>query len=172
MTETDSIQGKATSRKRLKLLLVPLALLVLCAMLLLSSIALDRILHPITRSTDCGEVASAFVHALMTGDARLARSLAVSDAGIDRWMSTRRGFSCPFSLDIESSVGTMVCGYGSPDEPNEWSCGYSFICTLRGGYKFSASQIELKGKPDGCRVTHWSQPCEAYGWTEIGEKCW
>lgn len=69
---------------------------------------LPRFLYPVSRSTDCGWGARAFTDALMTGDARLARSLTVSDAGIAAWMAARRGVSCPFSWDDETSTG-LVC---------------------------------------------------------------
>jgi hypothetical protein len=116
-------------------------------MLLVSSIALDRILRPIARSTDCGRVARAFADALIEGDAHLARSLAVTDASIDDWMSVRRGFSCPFSFFDETGIG-MVCGYGAAGESNKWSCGSSYAC-LRGTTTSTLIQSKLELKPKG-----------------------
>lgn len=157
-------------RSRPKRLLVVLwASLGACVLLFGFGIMLARLMDPVSRSTDCVRVARAFTDALMTGDARLARSLTVSDAGIDAWMSARRGFSCPFSLDIEASVGSMVCGSGN-DAPTEYSCGFTYFCWLGGSYLFRLETIDLQQKAEGCRVTFWSPPCEAFG-DEVGETC-
>ncbi len=157
-------------RSRPKRLLVVLgASLGACLILFGLGIMLPRLIYPVSRSTDCGRVARAFADALMTGDARLARSLAVSDAGIDAWMAARRGFSCPFSLDIEAYESSLVCG-SSNNAPTEYSCGYNYFCGLGGSYLFRLETIDLQQKAEGCRVTFWSPPCEALG-DEVGEKC-
>ena len=161
---------RGIQRSRSRLLLVVLgAGLGLCLILFGLGIVLPRILDPVTRSTDCGRVARAFTDALMTGDAGLARSLAVSDAGIDAWMSTRRGFSCPFSLDFEAYDSSMVCG--SSNLSTEWDCGFHYFCRLGGRYLFRIAGIELEQKAEGCRVTYWSEPCEAFGDEVFGEWC-
>jgi hypothetical protein len=133
-----------------------------CLILFALGLVLEGILDPVTRSTDCGRVARAFADALRNGDARLARSLAVSDTGIDDWMSVRRGSSCPFSLDIDAYDAPMVCSY-SNDDAATWSCGYHYLCRLGGWYLFRLDMIELEQTAEGCRVTQWSQPCEAFG---------
>ncbi len=160
----------SVQRFRPKRLLVILgASLGACVLLFGLGMMLARLIDPVSRSTDCARVAGAFTDALMTGDAGLARTLAVSDAGIAEWMSARRGFSCPFSLDIEASVGSMVCGSGN-NAPTEYSCGFSYFCGLGGSYLFRLETIDLEQKAEGCRVTSWSPPCEAFG-DEVGEKC-
>lgn len=156
-------------RSRPKRLLVVLgASLGACVILFGLGIMLARLIYPVSRSTDCGRVARAFTDALMTGDARLARSLAISDAGIDAWMSARRGVSCPFSWDDETSTG-LVCGAEGPEGSEQWNCGFSYAC-IRRDYYFTLESLELEQMPDGCRVTYWSPPCEAFG-DEVGEKC-
>ena len=127
-------------------------------------------LDPVSRSTDCGRVARTFADALRTGDTRLARSLTVSDAGIAEWMSARPGFSCPFSLDLDAYESGMVCGY-SGNDPDEWNCGHHYFCWLGGRYLFRLETIELEQKVEGCRVTYWSEPCEAFGDEVFGDKC-
>ncbi len=141
----------------------------ICLILFGLGIVLPRILDPVSRSTNCGRVASAFAEALRTGDDRLARSLAVSDVGIEEWMSARRGFSCPFSLDIEASESSLVCG-SSNNAPTEYGCGFYYLCSLGGSYLFRLETIDLQQKAEGCRVTHFSPPCEAFG-EEVGERC-
>lgn len=141
-----------------------------CLILFGLGITLPRLIDPVSRSTDCGRVARAFTDALMTGDARLARSLAASDAGIEEWMSARRGFSCPFSLDIEASESSLVCG-SSNNASTEYSCGYNYFCRLGGSHLFRLETIELDQKAEGCRVTFWSPPCEAFGDEVFGNKC-
>ncbi len=161
---------RGIKRPRSSLLLVVLGTgLGVCLILFGLGIALPRILDPVTRSTDCGRVARAFVDAIRTGDARLARSLAVSDAGIVEWMSTRRGFSCPFSLDLEAYDSSMVCG--SSNLSTEWNCGFHYFCWLGGRYLFRLERIELEQRAEGCRVTYWSEPCEAFGDEVFGDKC-
>ncbi len=44
-----------------------------------------------------------------------------------------------------------------------WSCGYHYLCRLGGWYLFRLDMIELEQTAEGCRVTQWSQPCEAFG---------
>ncbi len=162
---------RGTKRSRSRLLLGVLgAGLGVCLILFGLGIVLPRNLDPVSRSTDCGRVARAFTDALMTSDARLARSLAASDAGIDEWMSERRGFSCPFSLDLEAYDSSMICG-SSNKYPTEWNCGFHYFCRLGGLYLFSLEPIELEQKAEGCRVTYWSKPCEAFGDEVFDEKC-
>jgi len=162
---------KELQRSRSRLLLGVLgAGLGLCLILFGLGIVLPRILDPVSRSTNCGRVASAFAEALRTGDARLARSLAVSDAGIVEWMSVRQGFSCPFSLDLDAYESGLVCGH-SDNAPDEWNCGHQYICWLGGWYLFRLETIELEQKVEGCRVTYWSEPCEAFGNEILDEKC-
>ncbi len=84
-------------------------------------------------------------------------------------MSARRGFSCPFSLDIEASESSLVCGSGNK-APTEDSCGFNYFCRLGDSYLFRLETIDLEQKVEGCRVTFWSPPCEAFG-DEVGEKC-
>lgn len=163
--------GATRPRRVRRLLLIP-ALLLLggCALLLLSAILVTRIIEPVERSADCGQVARAFVDALMNGDARLARSLSISDAGIDGWMAVRRGVSCPFSWDEETSTG-MVCGVDEREGAEKWNCGFSYACVRR-DYYFTLEVIELEQTPDGCRVTYWSEPCETAGAAEwASSKC-
>ena len=84
-------------------------------------------------------------------------------------MSARRGFSCPFSLDIEASESSLVCGSGNK-APTEDSCGFNYFCRLGDSYLFRLETIDLEQKVEGCRVTFWSPPCEAFG-DEVVEKC-
>ena len=117
------------------------------------------IVDPIERSADCGRVARAFVDAPMEGDARIVRALSASDAGIDRWMTTRRGVSCPFSWDDETSTG-LVCKVDEREASEKWSCGFSCACVRR-DYYFSIQAVELQQTPEGGRVTYWSEPHES-----------
>ncbi len=156
----DSPSSRTRSRRVPRLLLLaPLVLVGVCALLLLSYILISRIVYPVEHSADCDMVARAFVNALMEGDARLARALSVSAAGIDRWMATRRGVACPFSWDDETSTG-MVCGVDECQAPEEWSCGFSYAC-IRRDYYFRVEAVELEQTPEGCRVTYWSEPRES-----------
>lgn len=126
----------------------------------------SSLLDPVTRSSDCPRVASAFVDALRDGDERLVRSLTSSDHDIAEWFATRRGYGCPFSLDLDASVGSVVCG--GPDANGRWSCGYHYLCSLGEVYAFDVDNIELEQQETRCKVTAWSKPCETFGWAEIG----
>lgn len=141
------------------LLLAPLILIASCTLLVFAYILISRIVDPVERSADCGRVAWAFVDALMEGDVRRVRALSASDAGIDRWMATRRGVSCPFSWDDETSTG-MVCGVDERARSEKWSCGFTYAC-IRRDYYFTLEAVELEQTPSGCRVTYWSEPRES-----------
>ena len=70
-------------------------------------------------------------------------------------MSARRGVSCPFSWDDETSTG-LVCGTEGLEGSEQWNCGFSYAC-IRRDYYFTLESLKLEQTPNGCWVT-WDEP--------------